>query len=207
MRTHIAKALKSRSKAIRTAVDRYNAAAGRLVPPRAGLDIKTVLEYVFLGQFDLLRDSRFSVQEKPWTRAAEREAAVQFFKLRRSQEELVRLDVEVRRLAAYIADAEARIVQTIADLRATDAPLAHQLHKREVTFFLINLVHRARLNEIMLMRGLDDGFMVGSMLGEGVEAVDRNGDSDDNEGSGDETSEDAVAFDAAVAVVDSALHV
>ncbi|KAF8580082.1 hypothetical protein K439DRAFT_1620080 [Ramaria rubella] len=58
LRMHIAKAMKARSQAIRTAIKRYNEAPTALHPPRPILDPQTVLDYVFLAEFDLLCDAR-----------------------------------------------------------------------------------------------------------------------------------------------------
>ena len=79
-RTQIAKALKAHSQAIRTAVARYNQAAAGLPKPRPSIDVSQVLEYVFIGEFDLLRESRFDILEKPWARPAACEALSAFFK-------------------------------------------------------------------------------------------------------------------------------
>ncbi|KAJ3728318.1 hypothetical protein C8R42DRAFT_716267 [Lentinula raphanica] len=68
MRTHIAHALQKRSKAIRTAVATYNAAALNLDPPRPTVDWAKVSHYSFLDQFDILADTRYSVLEKPWAK-------------------------------------------------------------------------------------------------------------------------------------------
>ncbi|KAF8181477.1 hypothetical protein K438DRAFT_1601622, partial [Mycena galopus ATCC 62051] len=54
---HIAKALQARSKAVRNAIDRYNAAAIALEPPMATLTWEQVVEYTFLADFDILRDT------------------------------------------------------------------------------------------------------------------------------------------------------
>jgi len=56
--TKIANALHAWSAAIRTAIKSYNEAAIRLPVPQPTLDVKTVLDYVFLAEFDLLRNSR-----------------------------------------------------------------------------------------------------------------------------------------------------
>ena len=71
MRQHIAKALKARSQAIRVAIKKYNEAAQALHPIHPTLDAKSVLDYVFLAEFDLLRDARNDVREQPWARPAE----------------------------------------------------------------------------------------------------------------------------------------
>ena len=54
MRTHIAKALQKRSKAIQRAVKTYNAAVSALDPPRLTIDWNTVSHYKFLEEFPLL---------------------------------------------------------------------------------------------------------------------------------------------------------
>ncbi|KAI6006788.1 hypothetical protein EDD15DRAFT_2139738, partial [Pisolithus albus] len=56
LRKHIAKALKARSAAIRTALDRFNAAARACSPPRRQLTFEEVVEYTFLADFDLLHN-------------------------------------------------------------------------------------------------------------------------------------------------------
>ncbi|KAF8202827.1 hypothetical protein K438DRAFT_2102387, partial [Mycena galopus ATCC 62051] len=55
------------SKAVRNAIDRYNAAAIALEPPMATLTWEQVVEYTFLADFDILRDTRVEVQSRPWT--------------------------------------------------------------------------------------------------------------------------------------------
>ena len=57
LRKHIAESLQKQSAAICTALDHYNAAAKALRPPRATLKWDNVVEYAFLSDFDLLRDT------------------------------------------------------------------------------------------------------------------------------------------------------
>jgi hypothetical protein len=87
MHTHIAKALKAQSQAIRTAVKTYNDAAACLHPPRKSLDIASVLECTFIAEFDLLRDGRGEAIGKPWTHAAERITSTNCFKIQWAREE------------------------------------------------------------------------------------------------------------------------
>ncbi len=70
MRTHLAKSLQTRCKAIQNAVDKYNIAAQSI--GRDPLDWSTVSHYSFLEEFTLLRNTRQDVLEKPWTRPAVR---------------------------------------------------------------------------------------------------------------------------------------
>ena len=58
----ISKVLKTRSKTVKTAVSVYNDAAKKLSKPM--LELKSVLDYVRLGQFDLLRLSRHNIYGK-----------------------------------------------------------------------------------------------------------------------------------------------
>ncbi|KAJ7906661.1 hypothetical protein B0H13DRAFT_1465555, partial [Mycena leptocephala] len=56
LRKHIAKALQTRSRTIQAALDRYNAAAAALDPPRCTLSWSEVIDFTFLVDFDILRD-------------------------------------------------------------------------------------------------------------------------------------------------------
>ncbi|KAH7904826.1 hypothetical protein BJ138DRAFT_1119044 [Hygrophoropsis aurantiaca] len=98
MRKHIAKALQARSAAIKTALDRYNVAAQAMSPPRRDLSWEEVVEYAFLADFDLLRDSRQNTAERPWATPTARRAMDLHFKMDRANEEIKRLNVEIRRL-------------------------------------------------------------------------------------------------------------
>ena len=79
MRTHIAKALQSRCKAIRNAVKTYNAAAAELVPPHSPISWETVSHINFLEEFNLLHDTRQDIHEKPWSQPAIRYTAPNSF--------------------------------------------------------------------------------------------------------------------------------
>jgi hypothetical protein len=161
MRTHIAKALKARSQAIHTAVSNYNEVAAKLSPPRPSLDIQTVLDYVFLAQFDILRDSRHEIQERSWARAAEHEAANAYFKLSRSHEEIQRLNIEIQCLSTWMWDEEQFLEHEITRLQS-DAPLlAHQLSKSLKMQEAVNVIHRQRIRQIESL----DGFTGCSGMG------------------------------------------
>ncbi|KAF8143148.1 hypothetical protein K438DRAFT_1876673 [Mycena galopus ATCC 62051] len=104
LRKHIAKGLQVRSKAVRNAIDRYNDAAMALDPPMSSLTWEQVVEYTFLADFDILRDTRAEVQSRPWTRPAYRLTMDTYFKIERAREEIVRLNIEIRRLVTWIQD-------------------------------------------------------------------------------------------------------
>ncbi|KAJ7815583.1 hypothetical protein B0H14DRAFT_3476097 [Mycena olivaceomarginata] len=106
LRKHIAKALQVRSKAVRTALEHYNAAASAMTPPKVLLSWDEVVGYAFLAEFDLLREGREDIRTEPWALPAGRAAMDQHFKICRADEEIVRLNIEIPRLVTFMADEE-----------------------------------------------------------------------------------------------------
>lgn len=153
LRAHISKALKTRSVTIRNAVKTYNIAAGKLQPPRPALDVKTVLAYVFVAQFDLLRDSRHDIQYQVWTRAAEREVSTIYWKIERAHEEILRLNVEARRLLTYLGDEENILESLHSRLETTNPFLAHQVANELRYLRNINQNHFHRLQILFSQEG------------------------------------------------------
>ncbi|KAJ7814778.1 hypothetical protein B0H14DRAFT_3476791 [Mycena olivaceomarginata] len=117
MRKHIAKALQARSKAVKNAIDRYNDAAALLEPPMPKLTWEEVVEYAFLADFDILRDTRAEVQSRPWTRPAYRLAMDRYFKTLRAREEIQRLNIEIQRVVTWIRDENRFLRRMEANLR------------------------------------------------------------------------------------------
>ncbi|KAF8519506.1 hypothetical protein BU17DRAFT_75910 [Hysterangium stoloniferum] len=163
LRTQIAKGLKARSQAIRTAVNNYNTAAACISPPRDPLDIT---------QFDLLRDGSQDIFHKPWIKAAEREASIAYFKIQRAHEEIQRLNIEISRLKTFICDEEHELA------------LAYQLHKILLHWKAINTIHYRRYSG-----GKGIGIRKGKIPEDGIEEEKQwssysesdFGDSSDNE--------------------------
>jgi hypothetical protein len=153
MRKHIANALKARSRAIRTALDKYNAAATAMVPSRQLLDWEQVVEYAFLSDFDLLRDTRQDIRSRPWATPAARLAMDQAFKLRRAKEEIKRLDIEIRRFTTYMRDEDVYLRLKESIITLTNPALANQvaIHRMERGRF--NVHHTDTLRKIYLLKG------------------------------------------------------
>ncbi|KAJ7892561.1 hypothetical protein B0H14DRAFT_3081486 [Mycena olivaceomarginata] len=124
LRKHIAKALQTRSKTIRTALGRYNAAATSLDPPRRTLKWEEVVEFTFLSDFDLLRDPEGNAVIRPWATPAARALMDTHFKILRAKEEIQRLNIEIRRLVTYIRDERDFLVAKEEEIRETDPDLA-----------------------------------------------------------------------------------
>src|SRR5579872_5884981 len=103
-RTHLAKSLQTRCKAIRSATDAYNRAAQSLDPPRPSLDWSQVSRYSFLEEFNLLRNTHRDITSMPWAKPAIRETIKRFLRVRRAHEELERCNIEARRVLTSIHD-------------------------------------------------------------------------------------------------------
>ncbi|KIK80155.1 hypothetical protein PAXRUDRAFT_159398 [Paxillus rubicundulus Ve08.2h10] len=91
MQKHISKAITRCLAVIRTALERYD----KLAPsqcPLLKLDYSEVIRYSTLGEFLLLKHSRYRILEKPWTQPANHNMAIKYFKILHSQEEIQRLD-------------------------------------------------------------------------------------------------------------------
>ncbi|KAJ7619742.1 hypothetical protein FB45DRAFT_1033581 [Roridomyces roridus] len=127
MRKHIAKSLQARSKAVRSAVAKYNAAAAAVTPPRDHVDIEQVLEYAFLADFDLLRHSHHEVHRQYWARPAYRAVMNRWFRLERAREEIKRLDVEIRRFVTWMRDESVFLHKRERELRWTEGKTEQQV--------------------------------------------------------------------------------
>jgi hypothetical protein len=102
---------------VKNAIDRYNDAAAMLEPPMPMLTWEEVVEYAFLADFDILRDTRAEVQSRPWMRPAYRLAMDRFFKTLRAWEEIKRLNIEIRRVVTWIRDENHFLRRMEANLR------------------------------------------------------------------------------------------
>ncbi|KDR81011.1 hypothetical protein GALMADRAFT_241624 [Galerina marginata CBS 339.88] len=161
MRSHIAKALQKRSKAIQRAVKLYNAAASALNPPRPTIDWNTVSHYKFLEEFPLLRNTSQELSGKRWSQPAVRETMKQWQRICRAREEVIRCNVEVRRLHTSILD-EAQSFCEILVRSATLGPI-HGAVKDFIT-------RRTRVN-VRLLQKIDQIYNLEDFSGEGKPGV------------------------------------
>ncbi|KAG2114526.1 hypothetical protein DEU56DRAFT_933756 [Suillus clintonianus] len=164
LRQQISKALQRRSQAIRNALSRFNLQAAALVPPRPQLTWKDIVEYSFLGEFDLLRQSRSDIRTLDWTKPAHREATVKYFKLQRAREEIQRLNIEIRRLRTAIHDEELTVNATINSLLVSNKPVGLELQRQWRSRAAINAAHLFRLDRIMSQAGFSGKRGLGTRL-------------------------------------------
>ncbi|KAG1885348.1 uncharacterized protein F5891DRAFT_1201804 [Suillus fuscotomentosus] len=156
LRQQISKALQRRSDTIRNAINRYNIQAASLIPPRQTITWKDIAEYSFLGEFDLLH--------KDWARPAHREATTKYFKLCRAREEIIRLNIEIRRLRTAIHDETIDTSAVIDELLVANPLLAAELKRQWRSRAAINAVHTYRLDQIERLFGFSGISGIGTRL-------------------------------------------
>lgn len=175
MRQAIGKGLKSRSQAIRTAVQKYNALAEALNPPAPTVDFATLMEWTELQEFELLRHSRSGdVREKPWANPTNRLMAVKYYKLARAREELLRCRVETRRLVTAMHDEEQHFETVYTRLQESNPLLAREVRVHAARRMGVNTVHRDRLARLAVHAGFGDCLVPGTRIG--AQAVERSND-------------------------------
>ncbi|THU88228.1 hypothetical protein K435DRAFT_821711 [Dendrothele bispora CBS 962.96] len=144
MRTHIANALQRRSKAVQRAVKRYNAAAQALKPPRPTLDWTKVSHFSFLDQFNILQDTRHSLFNKPWSKPIVRELMKKHRQVSRAKEEIIRCNIELRRLHTSIVDEDRHFSDVLKKLEVETTPM----HGPVAEY----VQHRRRINQYLMER-------------------------------------------------------
>ncbi|KAG1862656.1 hypothetical protein F4604DRAFT_1882281 [Suillus subluteus] len=130
---HIAKALQTRSVAIRSALSTYNAVASVMSPPHKMLKWEEVIDYAFLADFDLLHDTRTDISQSLWSSPAARS-------------EISQLNIKVCRLVTYIRDEDNYLRMSEEQLKNTNPGLAHQIS-------IFNSHHLKRLQDISQLSG------------------------------------------------------
>lgn len=93
-----------------------------MIPPRQQLTWDQIVEYAFLADFDLLRDTRQDIRLRQWAQPAVRVLVDQYFRLERAREEIKRLNIEIRRIITHIHDEQAYLRQ--AEVACSDPVLA-----------------------------------------------------------------------------------
>jgi hypothetical protein len=84
-----------------------------------------------------------------------------FFRLQRAEEEIIRLNVEIPRLATYMRDENTYLCNKQVEIHATHPALAHQIsiHRMEGSRFIMH--HTKILNQIVALKGYSGGPVLG----------------------------------------------
>ncbi|KAK1234078.1 hypothetical protein PQX77_002727 [Marasmius sp. AFHP31] len=155
MRRHLGQALKTRSSAIKEAVNHYNQAAMKMAPPRQQLDYDEVVEATYLSELDFLRETRDDVREKTWAQPSTRRLINEYFKVWRAYKELDRLHVEIQRLITYMKEEREYLKAVEAYYDDRDPGLAYQIRLYRWERARFDDLHRMRLRKIYALRGFD----------------------------------------------------
>jgi hypothetical protein len=95
-----------------------------------------------------------------------------YFKVLRAQEEVLRLNVEVPRLATFMRDDDAYLLKKQTEIQATHPALSHQIgiYRMEGGRFIVH--HTKILNQIVALKGYSGGLLLGTHVAD-VETVSR----------------------------------
>lgn len=142
MRSHIANSLKKRCKAIRNAVNAYNKAAQAFSPPRPHVDWDRIAKFEFLEEFEMLKYSQRDLGTE-FADPTVRELIKVWRRVVRAREQVVRGQIETRRVHTAIRDEEIKFQGLLSTMDSAD-PLYHAVE----TF----CTRRRRMNAHLLAR-------------------------------------------------------
>ncbi|KAJ6631993.1 hypothetical protein B0H10DRAFT_2206396 [Mycena sp. CBHHK59/15] len=150
LRKHIAKALQSQLKAVKTMLYKYNNATSVLEVPQEPLTWEQVVEYTFLADFDLLCEAQDDIRKEPWALPSGRIAMDQHYKLLHTDEEIQRLKIEILCFVTYMRDEECFLLYHKARIRGGKGKdsLAHQVCLYRMERVQFNAVHMVRLTKL-----------------------------------------------------------
>jgi hypothetical protein len=99
-----------------------------------------------LADFDLLRDVKNSVVNKPWAKPEVREVMMLYFRMKRAKEEIHRLNIEIRRQITYMRDEHTLYRSTASRIKEEQPHLSAYIAREgqrwdalftNITFYLI----------------------------------------------------------------------
>lgn len=147
----MAKSLQTRSKTIRKAILTYNAAAAALTPPRPPLDWSNVSHYGIIEQYAMLKATNTDVSDQRWSQPIYREILKCRRRIARAREEIVRCNVETRRLHTSIYDDTAQFKKVVRRLKENNDPM----YDATVAFTRRrNHVHKSLLTRVQQIQAL-----------------------------------------------------
>ncbi|KIK23927.1 hypothetical protein PISMIDRAFT_10544 [Pisolithus microcarpus 441] len=150
---HIAKALQTHSAAIKAALECYNKCALAMQPPHQTLQWEQVIEYAFLANFDLLRDTHEDISKHPWAHPTVCFALDTYFKMCQAKEEIECLNIKIHQVITYMCDKE-RFLRTCEEkINSIHPALAHQVSQCHKLHSQFNASHLKRLHDIALLLG------------------------------------------------------
>ncbi|KAJ7925431.1 hypothetical protein B0H13DRAFT_1863087 [Mycena leptocephala] len=160
---HIAKALQACSKAVKTTIASYNAAAEAIDPP-SRCSTGRVVECAFLADFDLLREAWEDIRKEPSALPSGRAAMDQHFKLLRADEEIQRFNLEIQRVMNYMVNEEAFLTCEEECLREEGkVGLVHQVHLVRMERGRFTALHMSCFVKLSKEGGFSGSILPGNM--------------------------------------------
>ncbi|KAJ2923545.1 hypothetical protein H1R20_g13546, partial [Candolleomyces eurysporus] len=121
-RVTLAKAMRTRSRAIQTAIGRYNCAVVALGRSDT-LDFARAAQYNFVEEFELLKHSHADLTGVRWKEPRIREAMKRHQRIKRAHEEIKRLHVEILRVYSAIEAEHDHFKHTLRKLEEDQDPI------------------------------------------------------------------------------------
>ena len=113
-----------------------------------------VVEYAFVSEFDLLRQaSREDISVKPWATPAGRIALDQHFKEVQARTEIVRLNIEIKRLVTHIRDEDNYLRTAEANVQPQDPVLSFHIAEYRHHQTRFDSIHLSRLSKLASLSG------------------------------------------------------
>ncbi|KAF8513285.1 hypothetical protein JB92DRAFT_228676 [Gautieria morchelliformis] len=165
LQKHISKAIMRRSAALHATLDKYNLLAPKQDPPRPQLEYRDIAGYGMLADFELLKHSRHDIMEKPWSIAANHLVTSKYFKIIRANEEIQRLNVEIRRMRTWVDDEDRHLLHAYEELKKADPELSTHVKSLYNTRHRVNDVHRAHIQAIYRLPGFAGPDTPGTRIG------------------------------------------
>ncbi|QRW09387.1 hypothetical protein RhiLY_08386 [Ceratobasidium sp. AG-Ba] len=141
MRMNVNKSITSRSKPIKRLIKRFNAIAAAMSPPVPQISWDEVSDVSVLSDLHILRGSQRGIYMQPWTLPLNRQAVNQYHRLLRAEEEIARLNIEIRRLATFISDEESSLPLAVEKIRNANSALGWFAER--------TMVHRLATNQLL----------------------------------------------------------
>ena len=154
-------------------MERYNAVANTLPIPRDPLSWEEVVEYSFIGDFELLRETnRVDPGEKLWANPSVRYVMDMYFKIKRAGEEIFRLNLEVPRHITWMKDEEETLTAIEVEVAKTDEFTAFQIHLYAEERTRFNALHRKRYRQLALDPAFTGSLKPGTRRKDGDQSMD-----------------------------------
>lgn len=152
------------------------------------------MDLTFVSEFDLLRQSYgdADILAKPWMEPANRTICNSLFKITRAQEEIVRLNIEIKRLRTWLLAEDVEYTGAITRAREEGRlSLASELQDQYQRRRAVNDNHHRILNKIQRLDGFTGDTRIGTPLGWTEEMMERLREvqAPDGESGGEEAAE------------------